>query len=105
MDCIQLVQDKGTGAGVFLNVVLKVTAGNFLTNLATVSVQWSSCTTANCTVVMLFGLTASSLCPPFPLSRHSSVAVNATATASKGSMFLQVHKNLSVEDLVGDGDA
>jgi hypothetical protein len=48
------IRVKGRG---FLNVVLKVKAENFLTNLATVSVQWSYCTTANCTVVVLFGLT------------------------------------------------
>jgi len=47
----------------------------------------------------------SSFRPSFPVSRHSSVAVIATATASKGSMFLQAHKNPSVEDLVGDRDA
>jgi hypothetical protein len=101
MDCIQFMQGNGTGAG-FPECCIESKGRKFLDKFSDClrSVELMYDRKLYCCRAIRSQYSSS--CPSFPVSHHSCVAVIATATASKGSMFLQARKNPSVEDLVGD---
>lgn len=103
MDCIQLVQNKGTGAGVS-ECGIESKGRKYLDKFSDCLHSVELIATANCTVVMLFGLTTA-LCVLFQYHVTLLWRSSPPQQPPKVVCFRRLIKNPSVEDLVGDGDA